>query len=934
MPNQSILGQPGSLLGKIVLGILPNQGPSFGFRVHVLDSITLRVVFEVPVDESALRPRAYFLSPVFGVPEIFIPSAISVEFFDSDMTSVAVTFSGDFTLSAVYSLLLQDIHSLDGRISSTSTYNFSASVPAPPRAVGAFLSDRSCIDIVFDKSVRDTSTIYATAQIFPIVGDTVLPMSVLLPVISFPDVPETNIRFRIQPGLVSGDKFLIQYQKVTDSSFNTGDGEVFLDLRLTSPPPFSYADISTPTVTSAHVSKVVPAERNTYVDVFFSCPMLSTDITDISKWNVTKEGVHLSGDSLPVTAPDPIDSPSLIAMCLDFKSKFNSHLSFQNVHFADADSPPSVASVTGLLNDLLEKFNSHSVTVPSHSNPDMADVVDLEPAFTIQQAVSLATALKYGFNSHLSALFGVIPYHIATDNENIITSADPNDSSDLYSASLIADELKTRLSMHELGPWHSYEDTVNTPNAPYSHPECITPSITTTSEAISLLNELQIKYVAHLASRPPHLYFDDVNTLTPQTVIDPVSALSISSTMKDVFNNHIIYEFPVEVDSTTPFADPDSAPPIRDGFTYAARLKLVSEASIPKYTITVNLNSADFQDTPFVFTTSPFGEVSLMSVLPRKRSLSIRTSADLVMPRTEDVRIISTDGLPINVTNISIETSVYSIQALIEELMQVFRTHLSESGISPSGQILVHILTDTLDNFNDSNIPSMSEESIVTAVNFLKSVYNRHVANADGIYHVFQASADTIYEPDAVDFKSASVVAVALSRALFAHRNNLSSHYAKGPRLQFSKLFDTIVFHYDGLIDGSEYTITADLKVLSNDPYSRPSPTTRRISASFLGVSDPPFIASASPEPGAGRGSPKEKLVKDQLDVFFSKPMREEPVTLAQLSFTGPPGLLVGESYWSNPRVLRVQVRGMKDFVTYGLDIGGLSDLFGNPIQP
>ena len=931
MSGQSSIGQPGALLGKLILGLLPGQSPSFGFMAHVLDSTTIRVVFEVPVDGSALNPNSYSLLPVLGIPQIFVPGVISVKFFDGDMTSVSVSLSAPLTFSAIYSIQLRNIVSVDGRISSTSTYNLTASVPNPPFAIGAYLSDRSCLDVVFDKSVRDTSTI-VSAQIFPIFqGNTLLP-SVLTRIVG--TNPETNIRFEIPPGLLTGDSFLIQYLNVTDSSFNTASsGEVFLDVRLQSPPPWSYSDISTPAVVSAYVSRVVPTEYNAYVNVFFSCPMLDTDIVDVSKWSVTKDGVHLLGISSPVTAPDPTNDASLINICVDLKTKFNAHLIAPDVHFTSVNSLPFSTSVIGLLNDLLEKYNSHAVLVPSHSFPDRDDTVQLKPAFSVEQAIVLSIALKTKYNTHLGALYGSTPYHSVDDTENVVTSPDPSGPSDILGASVIADELRTRLLMHELGQWHSVHDTTNSPSSPYSNPSCVFPSITTVNESISLLNELQQKYATHLLSGSIHLYQDDVNNITPQTVTDEPVAMTVATEMKQSFNGHILYDFPVDVDSVVSFSGSISSALVSDSFTYMARLKLNGSSSVPRYTIVAGLNSQDIVYTLFNFRTDSFGVTNDMSVKSYTSFLTVRTSSGLSLPKYEDVFVEMDGGSPVNVNSISLDSSIQTIQELIAEMMDVFRIHLSESGLSTSGQaVIVHDLTDIDDYFDDSRIPDMDEVSVVTAVNFLKSVYNKHVSDADGKYHVFQASTDFVSRQNATDFRSAINLAIDLNTALLNHRNNLSSHRGKGPRLQFAKEFDSITMCYDGLMRGADYIIEANLKILPNDPRSFSHPVTRKITESFRGLSSSPFVASALPEPGAGRGSSNDELIKDQLNIFFSKPMNEEPVPSSFLIFTGPPGLIVGESYWDDSRVLRVQVSGMEDYLQYGLDVSLLKDSFGNPI--
>jgi hypothetical protein len=825
------------------LGVFSIQN-TFGFMVHVLDSVTVRVVFDTEVNESALNPDSYLLLPISGVPQIFVPDVLTVKFFDSEKTSVSVSFSAPLTYTAIYSMQLTDVLSIDGRTSTASTYNFIATVQDSPLVVGAYLSDRSHLDVIFDRPVRDTSA-SVSARIFPILQGNILSSSVLI-LVSSAYIPENNIRFRIQSDLLTGDSFLIQYENVTDSSYNTSlSGQTFLDVKLPSLSPWSYADISSPSVTSAYIDKVVSAENKIDINIFFSCPMLDSDVSNTLNWTVTKEGVHLSGVSSPVTALDPSDDASLIALCVDLRNKFNDHLSGQDIHYEPANNPPSITAVIGLLNDLLEKYNSHSVSVPSHSFPDRDDTVQLKPAFTVEQAVVLSILLKEKYNTHLGALHGSTPYHSIHDVENPVTSPDPVNNTDLYGASLIADELKTRLLMHELGQWHSIPDTINHSDFPYSNHLCTFPSIATVSEAISFLNELQLKYILHIISRKPHAYQDDVNTITRQVVIDESTAMSVSVLMKNTFNGHILYEFPVEVNSVSSFTSSSSSASVKDSFTYMARMGLNGSSSVPKYSINAGLNSEDNNYSLFNFSTKLFNVTEVMSTSPRKKSLASRTSVGLSIPKSENISINAITGQSIHVTSILLDSSIHTIQGLITEMMDVFRTHLSESGISSLEQI--HNLTDTIDNFDDSHIPGMNESSIVVSVNFLKNMYNRHVSNVDGQYHVFQASVDSVNKPDATDFHSAMDLAAVLNKALSNHRNNLSSHYDHGPELQFSKVFDTLVVCYDGLTNGSVYTLTADLNIVSNDLNS--SSFSENISAPFYGVSDYPLVASAIPEP-------------------------------------------------------------------------------------
>ena len=93
----SILGQQGAVLGGFILAENVNSGPTFGFKAHVMDAFTVRVIFETPVDNSALKVSAYSLFPVFGAPQIFVPNVVSVAFFDNEMLSVVISLSDPLT---------------------------------------------------------------------------------------------------------------------------------------------------------------------------------------------------------------------------------------------------------------------------------------------------------------------------------------------------------------------------------------------------------------------------------------------------------------------------------------------------------------------------------------------------------------------------------------------------------------------------------------------------------------------------------------------------------------------------------------------------------------------------------------------------------------------------------------------------------------------
>jgi hypothetical protein len=255
--------------------------------------MTVRVQFDDEVTGSALNPAAYSMLAVSGPPPTFLPTVVSVAFYDADQRSVALTLNQPLTFTAVYALSIVGVVNPYGRGINPSAGNFRANVPNPPLALGAYQSQRAMVDIYFDRSVGPTSP-GATANIEATVSGTPQPMT-LIPWSG--SLPANVLRFELPPAMDTSTAYTITYASVIDGSNNQGPGQVPLTLVLQAPQPYNYAVLSTPQVIDAWVSAIsnAPSGYNrAFIDVYFNSTMSHADIVNTANWTVTSGGNPVS----------------------------------------------------------------------------------------------------------------------------------------------------------------------------------------------------------------------------------------------------------------------------------------------------------------------------------------------------------------------------------------------------------------------------------------------------------------------------------------------------------------------------------------------------------------------------------------------------------------------------------------------------------------
>jgi hypothetical protein len=416
MPFTGQIGGPNSQFGNIVFGASTGVGlEPFDFEVHVLTSSHVRVLFTRKVTEdTALSPTNYLLTSLAPPSTAIVPIIDTVRFFDETRRSVVLELEQPLTYSTDYSLQVNNVRNDDGETMVGIVRNFTANVQDPPRVLGAWQSKRGYVDVLFDRSVGPTSTA-ATFEIrdasLPGPGVTMIQLTW-----ATENIPETTLRLTLPGGTPTASAFEIDFVGVTDESLNVASGTVPLTLVLRSTPPYSLADLMQLQITNASIIGVSDDyQRYAIVRVFFNGPTVDAGTT--GNWAAFQSGPHLVDPSLDVvTALDAIsfNVPSLIALLVDFKAKFNAHLVRRGVHLEDDTSntitqadPTDQASCTIFINDVQPLLLAHLDELYVHTYPDTIHTfndINVYPGMPNEETLTTSIAnnyLKGKFNDHL-----------------------------------------------------------------------------------------------------------------------------------------------------------------------------------------------------------------------------------------------------------------------------------------------------------------------------------------------------------------------------------------------------------------------------------------------------------------------------------------------------------------------------------------------------
>lgn len=773
-----------------------------GIFVHDLGSREVRVRFDLPVPDAE-TPSGYAFSSTSG----YVPSIVSVSYYDADMTSVRVLFDAALTNGETYSCQISGLQAYDGSLVTTVPFDFVAADEDLPQILGAYQSTRRCVDIVCDRPVAITSTI-ASARIKEPGGASVA-MS-LVPWTA--DQHENSVRFSCSSA-PAATEYAIQFSNIVDVSGNTcRSGEIPLDLAYE---PTGYADLVQARATLATVADVSNAEgfAATVLRVFFSCPMFASDVLNESKWAVSQNGSHVAADlTNTITVPDAIDTSSFVNLANDGKAMVNAHLA-------------------------------------SHA-------------------------------------------HLVTDFINQIYTAD---ATDYATASDLADEVFSVLSAH-------YERT------------------------------------------DMHLYADHVHVLD-SSILDPMNRLN---SLKEKFNGHLEESYGLEFsDAYDPigpivnFASSGNASFVLDKYTWFADLHIASDADQAIFSISMTaIRSEDLASsvTSTILAGPVNGQPTVISVSRSFRGATVRMNCDTDVGGADLCSLTDVDqGVSVKFS-VRASSSVPVLLWALNNVLQAYKMHISYSTYPLLGAL--HKIPDVTNTVSFSNYATdMDLDVLIQKANWLKWKIDAHMTSE--LYHY---GADVPIEvPDAVDFDSLERLILSLRNRLSRHNSSgfsqirdiipatRSLHVHPGAGIVSANVGDLVVVFFDGAMDGNSLVFKAP--VLKTWKDNRPNVVERVnpgfINVSFVASDSLPILTSAVARPGFSASSPSPYLMSDMIELYLSKPMRNQTISMGtNIVITGA-SIVASDAWWTNDRTISVQVLSMLA-ATYSIEAFDMRDFAGN----
>lgn len=928
------LGTNQSQLANIVLGSLPSGGTGISnFLAHVLDSKTIRVLFDRPMASSALTPGVYTIASVGG--PFFVPIISSVSFYDSVQRSVSINLVQSLQFGGVYTLSVIGTQAVDGALPTGNSYNFTATVPDPPRAIGAYLSLHGNIDIVFDRPVGKYS-ISATANI----KDTNSSATASLTLVPWTiTVPQNNIRFALPVSIPTTSSYQINFSSVQDISSNSSSGSISLSLTLRAPTPYNASTLQQIQIIDSFVDRVSNDYQNTAaIRVYFNCPVNGLQATTLSNWSVSQQGSHSKTDSVDlVSLPNPVTPTDLVNYANSLKNVFNNHIINPGVHVLDDNIPATNSDVIRLANDLKSKLNGHLLSTVEHVLKDSSNLITSPDATDLNSVVVLLNQIQLNYNTHR------IQVGVHNLNELEYISLRPK-AFDLQSAALLADELRIKINMHDANPNTHFVSGLFQSLVPFSLAQVIYENAVDVANAAGLLNEVYLKYSDHIPDGTVHVYPDFVNSLSLTQLLGATSAgatlapylsssISFAVSLKTNFNKHLAANYPITISQVVNHASLSSSFDVISPNTYYCDVVVPAISLLPNFNITALLQSEDLLSitntgtyTGSIVSRGMSGPPKILSASYSPQFFSIRTDREIVVPDSSSFNIASSVG-PVQIKSVKVDSTPQTLFTLLTDLMNAYVGHLTLTG---------HPITDVINVPSMSDFPITSMVSVIGQANKFKKTFNFHASN--GTFHNFSAPSPVL-TPDATDTQSAITLIRSIRDNFISHNSNLGLHTTPGPIQVSAKASDSILLEVDGIIDGSVYTVIGSVTDVVTNLAGPNLSHQFQINTKFVGISAIPYLASALPQiallptstPSNPLPSSPIRMGSDSIVCFFSRPMQKISALLTNVRVTG--GILVKDSSWIDDRTLSNHITNMSSS-TYQIDVSGFNDKQGNPLPP
>ena len=391
----------------------------YDYIVNALSGNSVRVFFaEEVLEQDALDISRYYFNAI--TPGAYLPRIIKITPFSSDRRQYQITFDRDLTHSSIYSFIIKKMPSIEGNKIRSSAHNFNTYSLSGPVLLGAFLSVRGCVDLVFDRSVGP----YSASASVDLCSST---NQVSMTQVSWDSsIPENNLRFTVPATIDPDQNWYVNASSVYDISTNyITSGVVYLSVPNSVPRPLTFAQVNQLQVIDSFITNWEREQNVINVRVFFNFALSSRSASDPLNYLAYQINTHPTPDDyFYVTSGPAFDLTSLITVLNDLKSKFSSHVKAPQVHLSNSLSlvlPPDASDATSaavLLNGLIQEYESHRLSEDLHNSKDPANVAPFGIATSsdIPGMLSLTNTLVASYNRHIGVAyqlnltsFGLVP---------------------------------------------------------------------------------------------------------------------------------------------------------------------------------------------------------------------------------------------------------------------------------------------------------------------------------------------------------------------------------------------------------------------------------------------------------------------------------------------------------------------------------------------
>ena len=524
--------------------------------------------------------------------------------------------------------------------------------------------------------------------------------------------------------------------------------------------------------------------------------------------------------------------------------------------------------------------------------------------------------------------------HIWPDSVNDITTAD---ATNLGTLTGLCDAIRVRFNGHLTeSQVHVENDIENSlSGSPISLGQCI-----------AFLLIAQTNYLAHVTTDSYHKYRDSVNVFDALPIYDLPTAITAANTIKAYYNSHISATYPVNfstsyptpIDAITAYARygiSDRVFDVLDVYTYFADLHLNTKSFNAPLNIEATLTSEDSASTtnPVNYTGSiqarPLSTTAQLitdRVFPDSQ-ISLRFDKGIVIQPLDMVKVSGPDGSEIP-NNYEVFATWPTALWALNNLIFAYSIHIDPS--NGAG----HLSQDTINTISSLDYAELPISNIIDLANSFRVKMTNHITSI--VFH-YQLDEDIVITSPASDLKSLIKLIGDLQRVLIIHNSKLGVHSFAGRRAISAPLYDFLECNLDYMVDGETHQIEGTIQhyYTDNDTLIDPNKITSYLNPIILahefdGLAILPSLSSAIPKNGLVIDEGGVQFESDEVEIYFSKPMRQIPLDISNLTISGG-SILQKEASWTNDSVVSIRVSNMES-VSYTVTATGLTDMAGNPV--